>query len=309
MSRQITVLLADDTLIARAGWSAILNTADDICVVGEAVVVDEVIQKTHQVSPNVVLLDLKWGPDKRVGLRTIPRLKGQNPNTKVIAVSAHDELLAEARQVGADGALPKTFSRQQLLTAIRNVQLNGEREGIWILRLESKASRYSTHLARLEPGRRNAQQYETLIGQVLPFLFGEHLTDFCSQIPHYGREEVWDLVAYNSSNHHFWATLRSEHRVGQVLFELKNVNSLTRDHVLQLVGYLGDPLIDFGLIITRNAPTAGAFRAARRALRRNGVVVLVLSDDEILEMLRVRGRGLDPTVCLKGVYLEFVRST
>ncbi len=225
----------------------------------------------------------------------------------MIAVSAYEELLAEARRTGADGALPKSFSRAELLATIHAVCSEQPGEDVWAVRLQLDATGYANRIAGLKPGRRDAGRYEALMADALPFLFEGHLTDFAFQCRHHEGEEIWDLVAFNSSSDPFWTAIRQQHETSQVLFELKNVGSLRAMHVLQLVGYLGDPLMHFGVIVTRNAPTKGAIREARRTLKRRRDVILILGDDEILEMLRVKADGGDPTDCLRRIYLALIR--
>ena len=117
----ITVLLADDTLIAREGWRGILETADDIKVVGEATTAHEVLRKVLELQPQVLLMDLKWFGDDTAGWTTIKEIKGMVPSVKIIAVTAFENLIRDARQAGADAALTKTFSRADLLSLIREI--------------------------------------------------------------------------------------------------------------------------------------------------------------------------------------------
>jgi DNA-binding NarL/FixJ family response regulator len=309
MKEHLDVLVADDTLIAREGWRAILETTDEVRVVGEAITIEDVYFQTQQLCPDVVLLDVKWGSHKQAGLAAILKLKRECPDVKIVAISAYEELLARARGLGADGALPKSFSRDELLATIKAVCFEQPGEDVWAVRLQLDATEYANRLAGLKPGRRDARRYEELLAEVLPFLFEGHLTDFESQCRHHEGEEIWDIVAYSNSGAPFWETIRQQHQTGQILFELKNVGTLRSAHVLQLVGYLGDPLMHFGVIVARNAPTQGAVRQARRTLERSGgkKVILILGDDEILEMLRVKAGGGDPSDCLRHIYLAFVR--
>lgn len=301
------VLLADDTLIAREGWRSILDTAGQFRVVGEVRVIEDLAPKVRELSPDLVLLDLKWDFDNRAGLQAIPQLKRELSAVKLIAVSAHPGLLAEARLSGADAALSKSFTRDQLLDVIGAVLSEHPVTDLWAVRWLQESRRFAVRLRKLEPGRRHARQYEELMEDTLPFLFEGHLSDFEFQVRHEEGEEIWDGIAFNSSAAPFWSTIRQEHGAGQILFEIKNVQSLKSEHVHQVRGYLSDPHVRFALIVTRNAPTTGASRAARRSLERDGLVVLILGDDDILEMLRVKADGGDPSDCLRRAYLAFTR--
>ena len=124
----ITVLLADDTLIAREGWKSIIETAADIEVVGEAANPLEVMRLVRELAPDVLLMDLKWAGDKTAGWVAIRELKTIRPGVKVIAVTAYEDLIADARRAGADAAMLKTFSRAELLGLIR--ELASRKEGL-----------------------------------------------------------------------------------------------------------------------------------------------------------------------------------
>jgi DNA-binding NarL/FixJ family response regulator len=118
MTTKIKVLLADDTLIAREGWKKILETASDIEVVGDAKTATETLRKVKELIPDVLLMDLKWFGDETAGWAAIRQIK-QEFKVKVIAVTAYESLIKDARLAGADSALLKTFTREELLSEIR----------------------------------------------------------------------------------------------------------------------------------------------------------------------------------------------
>lgn len=118
---RITVLLADDSVIAREGWKAILKTAGDIQVIGEAESAQETVRRVLEQAPDVVLMDLRWLGDPTAGWSAIKEIKTARPEVKVIAVTAYEDLIPDARRAGADAALLKTFTRDQLLRLIREL--------------------------------------------------------------------------------------------------------------------------------------------------------------------------------------------
>jgi len=120
-TKMIRVLLADDTLIAREGWKKILDEAKDIEVVGEATYALEISRKVSDLKPDIVLMDLNWFGDRDAGWITIQDLKADHPDLKIIAVTAYEELIKKARQVGADTAFTKTFTKDQLIGGIRDL--------------------------------------------------------------------------------------------------------------------------------------------------------------------------------------------
>lgn len=118
MNQKIRILLADDTLIAREGWKKILETTNDIEIVGDAKSAVETLRKVKELKPDILLMDLNWFGDETAGWTTIREIK-QLYKVKVIAVTAFENLIKDARLAGADSALLKTFTREQLLDEIR----------------------------------------------------------------------------------------------------------------------------------------------------------------------------------------------
>jgi len=121
MNQRIRVLLADDSLIAHEGWKGILEPEADIEIAGYASTPPETLNKLKELDPDIVLMDLKWGTDRTAGWTTIREMRKVSHHVKIIAITAYDDLIADARQSGADTALSKEFTRDQLLNTIREL--------------------------------------------------------------------------------------------------------------------------------------------------------------------------------------------
>jgi DNA-binding NarL/FixJ family response regulator len=119
----ITVLIADDQALVRAGFRALLDAQDDITVVGEAGDGAEAVRLAIQQRPDVVLLDVRMpGTDGLVAARRIAgdeRLNG----TKVVILTTFDldEYVFEAIRAGANGFLVKDTEPAELVRAVRAV--------------------------------------------------------------------------------------------------------------------------------------------------------------------------------------------
>ena len=119
----IRVVLADDQALVRAGFRSLLETTDDIVVVGEATDGDEAVARALTTQPDVVLMDIRMpGTD---GLEATRNLTGHPDlhTTRVIVLTTYemDEYVFEALRSGASGFLTKDVEPGDLRDAVRIV--------------------------------------------------------------------------------------------------------------------------------------------------------------------------------------------
>lgn len=117
----ITVLLADDQHLVRAGFRALLEAEDGVDVVGEAATGREAVELATRLQPDVVLMDIRmpdgdglWATEQIVG---DPDLAG----THIVIVTTFelDEYVAQAITAGASGFLVKDTEPVDLIRAVR----------------------------------------------------------------------------------------------------------------------------------------------------------------------------------------------
>lgn len=121
----IRVLVVDDHAILRDGIRSLLESQEDVIVVGEADNGTDAIELVRQVQPDVVLMDISM-PGMN-GLETTHIIKEQFPNVKVLILTQHDsrEYITPALQAGAAGYVLKRSGRRELLNALRQVYEQG----------------------------------------------------------------------------------------------------------------------------------------------------------------------------------------
>jgi two-component system invasion response regulator UvrY len=117
----IRVLLADDHGVVRTGFRLLLETAEDVRVVGEADSGETCIARFDELSPDVVVLDLSM--PGMGGLEALRRLRARLRTVRVLALSAHDDSMHARRALrqGALGFLSKRTAPETLLEGVRAV--------------------------------------------------------------------------------------------------------------------------------------------------------------------------------------------
>ncbi len=117
----ISVLVAEDHHVVRAGLCGLLEAPTDIAVVGEAENGREAVKLALELKPQVVLLDI--GMPQLNGIDAARQIVADSPDTKIICLSMHREkhLVQAMLQAGANGYLLKTCAAKDLVEAIRAV--------------------------------------------------------------------------------------------------------------------------------------------------------------------------------------------
>lgn len=117
----IRVLLAEDQVLVRAGFRALLEATDGIDVVGEADDGVQAVDLALALRPDVTLMDVRMPLED--GLSATRRITAATPDVRVIVVTTFslDEYLFEALRAGASGFLLKDTEPAELLQAIRVV--------------------------------------------------------------------------------------------------------------------------------------------------------------------------------------------
>ena len=117
----IRVLLADDQALIRAGFRVLLEAADDIEVIGEAVNGDQAVELARAKRPDVILMDIRMpGTD---GLEATRQLAADSElsDLKVVILTTFetDEYVYQALRAGASGFLVKDAEPEELIRAVR----------------------------------------------------------------------------------------------------------------------------------------------------------------------------------------------
>ncbi|MBV8943384.1 MAG: response regulator transcription factor, partial [Solirubrobacterales bacterium] len=116
----ITVLLADDHAVVRAGLRLLLDAEEGMTVVAEAGDIPTTMRKVRGHRPRVLILDLNMGGAS--GLAAIPTIQDTSPETRIVVLTMQDDpvFAHEALAEGALGYVLKEAADTELLDAVRH---------------------------------------------------------------------------------------------------------------------------------------------------------------------------------------------
>jgi DNA-binding NarL/FixJ family response regulator len=114
----ITVVLADDQRVVREGLALVLGLMPGVEVLGTASDGEEAIALAEELTPRVVLMDLRM--PRIDGVEATRRLSQQQPETKVVVLTtyADDHTVIQALRAGACGFLTKDATSEQIQGAL-----------------------------------------------------------------------------------------------------------------------------------------------------------------------------------------------
>jgi NarL family two-component system response regulator YdfI len=119
MTDLIRILIADDHMIVREGLRLVLETSDDMQLIGEAVNGEEAVRLAGELLPDVILMDLRM--PVLDGLSAIKIIRQRQPQIAIVILTNfnEDEMMVKGLSAGARGFLLKDTDRATLLNSIR----------------------------------------------------------------------------------------------------------------------------------------------------------------------------------------------
>jgi DNA-binding NarL/FixJ family response regulator len=118
-ANMINVAIADDHVLYRAGVKTALSQKKDIKIIAEADNGMQLLNLMKHIQPDVILLDIQM--PIMDGISTLPELKKNYPNVKVIMLTMHDDhsMITKLMELGANSYLTKNSDSEIIYDAIK----------------------------------------------------------------------------------------------------------------------------------------------------------------------------------------------
>lgn len=162
---------------------------------------------------------------------------------------------------------------------------------------DTKGTELCRELTALKRGKTTWSAYENLCDRILRYLFPNDLHGWHRQKRTDDGLNRFDYVCRIRPTTDFWQFLVHHLDSRYVLFEFKNYSGkIKQGQILTTEKYLLERgLRRVAIVISRAGAEADAIKMTQGAMREHGKLMLVVDDDQVCEMLRMKERGEDPT--------------
>jgi len=175
---------------------------------------------------------------------------------------------------------------------------------------KTKADELIRKLQSCPKGEVGWQQYQGICGEILEYLFAEKLS---SPLPQQGTESglyVRDYIIhipYEAKG--FWNFCRLKFNSIGIVVECKNYSDgLEPNHILVTSKYLSEKgLGNFGIILSRSAPSKHVIKQILRIWKEAGKLIIVLSDQDVVNMIKLKANNDDPEKILDKKIFELLK--
>lgn len=171
----------------------------------------------------------------------------------------------------------------------------------------SPEGRLIQELKLCNPGMKDWVKYQKLVGSILERLFCPPLSTPISEFPDASKVNRRDFILPNYAEDGFWAFVRSRYSADYIVADAKNYSGKVKKRdVLQISNYLKQHGAGmFGLIICRNGGDSSCTHTLREIWTIDKKLIIVLTDDDIEQMLLTRSSGAQSETIIRQKIEEF----
>jgi hypothetical protein len=173
------------------------------------------------------------------------------------------------------------------------------------------AKRKLSTILKLPTGKidNSDKEYEDHMTSLVSSMLYPHLDFAKEQSRTDSGTQIRDLIFYNNRSYDFLKDIYDTYESRQLVFELKNVKEIEREHINQLNRYLTEQFGRFGVIFTRNRAPKNIFQNTIDLWSGQRRCILILDDSDLQMMCDVyESKQRHPIEVVKKKYIEFARS-
>jgi hypothetical protein len=242
----------------------------------------------------LALLHIRYFADERIGNGWSDKRENQ-PKTWATALGAltlhrwaHD--LERAR-----ATLSRLPTRAELLARLRG--------GIQPVPTASRVARsLLRRLKELRAGQACAKRYQLWVRDVFTFLFSEALKEPRLESGTFFGTLRRDITFRNAAEKGPWFDWKLHHQINPLLIECKNTDALMYDDLRQTASYLGKRMGRLAILACRKNSGDDVSEMLNWFVNNDEKYVLVVNDENLIDWIRLKDRGEDPTDAIADLY-------
>ncbi len=173
-----------------------------------------------------------------------------------------------------------------------------------------KTISYIKKLEKLKPGKldNNDKKYEKLCYDIIDYLFGSEFARVEKQNQTDEKMFQMDMICSLKGISDIWKIFLSYYRSRYVVFEFKNYSESIDQNLIYITEkYLFDAALrNVAFIISRKGFSPNALKAARGILTEHKKLILNINDTDLINMLRMKADGLDPSDYLLKIFDDYL---
>jgi len=149
-------------------------------------------------------------------------------------------------------------------------------------------------------GQEHWSAYQALCSDIVQFLFCPPLGEPMAEVSDQHKRNRRDIIMENGVSDGFWARIRVTYEAHYIVADAKNYTKpLKKEQILSVAHYLKPHGCGmFGLILSRAGPGPAATHAIKEQWIGSRKLILVLSDEDLMEMLSLKSQANDPELLL-----------
>jgi hypothetical protein len=252
------------------------------------------LRRTVGPSDPLSLLHIRFFADERIQCGWSDRREGQ-PKTWATALGA-----LSLYRWGCDLAHAEVNLRRLPTRAELVVKWQGEGQGI---RPTSRSARLLLRrVAGLRPGMDDAIRFQHWVRDVFTFLFGDALKEPKIESKTFFGTQRRDITFRNAAEKGSWFDWKTQYHCDSILIECKNKDVLTYDDLRQTASYLGKRMGRLAVLACRKNNGEDVSAMLNWFVNNDEKYVLVVNDEYLIDWIRLKDRGEDPTDAIADVY-------
>lgn len=262
--------------------------------------------KAQRISKAILVLSSDIAPGLREELEKDFQISIVDRTDLLVMTSNRPELNDKIRSLLETEASTGPRSPGEAVERIR--ASNRNTESVPETEQETKGHDLCEELKSIGKGKSNWRDYEIKSAEALRYLFGEDLNGWHDQKRTDDGLNRYDLICRVKPLSEFWSFVIDDLGSRYVLFEFKNyVGFIKQGQVLTTEKYLLiKALRSVAFILSRKGPDKNAFLTTQGAMREHGKLMIMLTDDDICAMLKMKDEGDDPADYLFELVDEFL---